>query len=523
MKRFGEIFLFGAVIMITVASCEKPGIITDNYCGESPEEETFNSTTISVRPANSVVAPCRVLLTSGERYKAETLCISSSGLMETETVFLDVDADLTEQYSVKTGIDFKPLPRSFYEIENDGIIELADNNPVYSIIKIYETNLVGNTLDPGRYLLPIVPRAKNNKVMNSTIYFDVIIREPFRGDATLYQGEDAFFVFYVNTANYDPRIVTDYYMSKYNMFEGMKMEYAAQIGHIINLKTSTIGYDPASERALFTLSSDLRYVLDNYDKYLLPIAETGRKICLSIEGGNTGTGFCNLSDTQIDDFASQVKRVVDYYNLDGINLWDKNSGYELDGAPQINTTSYPKLIRSLREFLGPDKLLTLTDYESPTEYFWDLDATGGISVGNFLDYAWSGYNNNMDGYQVVDPYNQGANGVSTLHARRPIAGLDSSKYGCINEAYVSSQTTDFAVILQSQGNLIDWAKNLRHNNIIVSDDIRTNLQDNLEGVYTGEIIRFLMLDSVFLGGRFDYAIDHSRLSLMGFNKWVKDW
>lgn len=52
----------------------------------------------------------------------------------------------------------------------------------------------------------------------------------------------------------------------------------------------------------------------------------------------------------------------------------------------------------------PDKLLTLADYEEPTEYFGDTEATGGIEVGQYLDYAWSGYMSESEDIQLLDPW-----------------------------------------------------------------------------------------------------------------------
>ena len=67
------------------------------------------------------------------------------------------------------------------------------------------------------------------------------------------------------------------------------------------------------------------------------------------------------------------------------------------------------MIKTLRETIGSDKLITLTDYEDPTAYFWDTEAMGGIAVGEYLDYAWSGYNSEEEQVQIVDPWHQGAN------------------------------------------------------------------------------------------------------------------
>ena len=107
----------------------------------------------------------------------------------------------------------------------------------------------------------------------------------------------------------------------------------------------------------------------------------------------------------------------------------------------MNTTSYPKLVKALREVLGPDKLLTLTDYEEPTEYFWDTEATGGIKVGEYLDYAWTGYCDEDYPFEIVDPYHPDDPNVSKEHIRKPIAGLDATKFGCINAPWQKGPRT----------------------------------------------------------------------------------
>lgn len=86
----------------------------------------------------------------------------------------------------------------------------------------------------------------------------------------------------------------------------------------------------------------------------------------------------------------------------------------------------------MREALGDGLLVTLTDHMEPTEYFWDTAAMGGIEVGKYLDYAWSGYLDNSKDMQIVDPWHQGAAFVSAEWPRKPIAGLAPAKYGCVN-------------------------------------------------------------------------------------------
>lgn len=215
-----------------------------------------------------------------------------------------------------------------------------------------------------------------------------------------------------------------------------------------------------------------------------------------------------------------MKTIVDRYHLDGVNLWDRDSKYGKDNSfPNVNTTSYPKLIKALRQALGNYKLLTLVDYEEPTEYFWDTEACGGIEVGRLIDYAWSGYNKPTEEpyeIEVVDPYHQGMPGVSVKYPRKPIAGLNPKRYGCTNAYWHKGQN--------SYTYLIQWEDNgLRQNNIFVFEDIRSLLQDAYEGGTWNPEMFFMNL---FESESFHYNIDVMQLSDIkgsGYNKWIKIW
>lgn len=162
---------------------------------------------------------------------------------------------------------------------------------------------------------------------------------------------------------------------------GTTVAWYDAVGNIINLRTVMLDYDAATGRALLNLGNDMRYVLDHAVKYIRPLQEHGSKVCISIEGSGKGLGFCNLTDEQIVDFVAQVKTVVEEFGIDGINLWDRSAGYGKEGMPAVNTTSYPKLIKALREALGSEKLLTVTVYGEPTSTFWDTEATAASPSG----------------------------------------------------------------------------------------------------------------------------------------------
>lgn len=231
-------------------------------------------------------------------------------------------------------------------------------------------------------------------------------------------------VFYVNTETYQPSIAAAW---------GAKVNFSQlySLGNIVNLKRSTIGYNAASQRALLELGSDISYVLEHRDKYIRHLQEYERKVCLCIENGGKGIGFCNMNDTQIADFVRQVKDVIERYYLDGVNLWDEDSKYGKAGMPEMNTTSYPKLIKALREAL-PDKVLTLVDKGDATEYFYDVNKCGGIEVGHYIDYAWHGYFSQTEDLQIINPNPEGSAQAYSKYTRKPIAGLNETHYGSVN-------------------------------------------------------------------------------------------
>ncbi len=283
-------------------------------------------------------------------------------------------------------------------------------------------------------------------------------------------------VFYLNTERYQPLLADVFIYGKLSLMT-WETEKVCSFGNLVNLRQSSINFDQSSGRAILSLDSDLRYVLEHTDKYIRPLQNRGRKVCVCIQNGGNGIGFCNMTDSQIADFTAQVKDVVELYGLDGINLWDEASGYGKEGFPPMNTTSYPKLIKALRESM-PDKLLTIVDKEEPTEHFHDVTLCGGIEVGRYIDYAWHGYFSHDEITQIVEPWE--SDHPYSNYTRNPIAGLSPEKYGCVTIARQPAGE----LILNGQRRVMKWkSEGRKKNNIIVFGfDLSSNEQD---GLYEG--------------------------------------
>lgn len=513
-------------------SCTK--LESSENSGKGLDEESIDAINISIHGSESLDNTVFVKLTDVNTSGSGKLLISSSKSLESATaITLSPDTTLVAAYNTKNKTAYKALPPGFYTPAGDNVVTLysGDNVSATMDMTFRTAGTSGKTLSMGEtYLLPLRVSAEGVKMSSNVVYFVVNCETQFKEKGELLDNPDiATFVFYVNTSDYDPRLVTDYYLQKYT--ETFQEEWNRTIGNIINLRKSYSWYDEDSGRVSFYLSSDLSYVLNNYDTYIRPLQDAGRKVCISIEGHAGGVGFCNMTDSQIEDFVVQVKAVLDRYPIDGINLWDRYSGYGAEGAPAVNTTSYPKLIKALREAIGSAKLLTLTDHEEPTEYFWDTAATGGIRVGDYIDYAWSGYNAADEYYQVVDPWHQGESCVSSLHPRQPIAGINRVKYGSINAPWNQGNRWESADLKASTDKVKEWVSNgFSNNKMLVFEDAQTSLQDYKEAVWKFSI----QLLSALLNGEEEYLYQFYARELdtfyidgvpvsEGYNKWSKDW
>ena len=505
-----NLFLLAVIAGLTgnlLASCDK---LEDavSHGGFQPDEEQLESPLcISFRTENTVERTVKSAVQRGESLNIALQIIPNQELKVSELVTISVDETLVSGKRL--------LPKSFYSFDDGGIIILPSGKQSTGSINLTISTIsaTGEYLESGIYCLPIVANTAAQSIVDNTLMIELNVLDITFDRPALYSGEDCFTVFYLNTSQFDPRLVTDFVVAKMNsMFEPI---WENAIGHILNLRTVTVDWDENSKRAVLNLGPDMRYLCDHYELYLKPIQDTGRKLCICIEGGNKGIGFSNMSEAQISDFVSQIKHIIEQYGFDGVNLWDKNSGYGKDGMPPMNTTSYPILIKKLREELGTNKLITIADYAEPTEYFWDTEATGGIEVGQYLDYAWSGYVNGNEPIQIIDPYHQGSEFVSTRYPRKPIAGLSPNKYGCVHTTWYRWEDCGYDAVSR-------WVENgFRQNSISVYYDIRSNLQDKYEGqIYTPqELLQYLEANTY----TYMFAIKNFRTEGSGYGKWLKEW
>lgn len=525
----GNTIILLSVLSMALASCTD--LTLQEMTGSQPDMEQYRADpTIFLKVAQSPDNTVRITLNAGDGFTTAELHVkSNAAMLARQTIQLKTgDEKAVEEYSLATGIQYTLLPAPFYKFINGSTIDMhkGTTSSAAKQLRIFARNPLDNTLEPGRYLLPVTGSSILGEIADSTVFIDVTVRSPYEDPDgyELYTGEDMFTVFYINTTQFDPRLAND--MIIYDMFGSQGDNSYKGLGNIVNLRTASVNYDSMTGKVSVQPGADLRYVLEHSTERIRPVQESGRKVCVCIEGGGKGIGFCNFTDSQISDFTASVKRMVDTYGLDGVNLWDRNAGYDRaveNGFPGMNTTSYPKLLKSLREALGSHRLITLTDYEQPTEYFWDTDATGGIQPGQYLDYAWSGYCDGSEPVQIVDPWHQGYPDVSTLHPRKPIAGLSPKRYGCVHATIYTGFNLAKADVLT------EWVgKGYNPNGISVYYDIRSQVQDQYESgsCWNPSYILQNWFDNYGIAiniRRLNNTLSESNPSGAKYNKWAKDW
>lgn len=116
---------------------------------------------------------------------------------------------------------------------------------------------------------------------------------------------------------------------------------------------------------------------------VLALREQNPKLKIMISIGGWGSG--NFSEMAADEnlrkaYCADVKRVVDKYRLDGIDLdWEypTSSAAGISSSPE-DTENYVLLFRDMRAALGDDVLLTVASA---------CDADNGVDIPNIVQYV----------------------------------------------------------------------------------------------------------------------------------------
>lgn len=191
-----------------------------------------------------------------------------------------------------------------------------------------------------------------------------------------------------------------------------------QLVDIVILFSSNINYDPTTDKVKVTHNANVQHLLDNRDKYIKPLQDSGIKVVLSVLGNHDRSGVANLSDSTAIEFAQHIKQVCDTYNLDGVFFDDEYSAYQKPapaGFVAPSNKAAAKLIYETKKAM-PNKLSMVYVY-TRTADFSGVNSIQEAPAGDYIDYALHDYGQNFD-----------------LSTRYP--GLPKSKWGMSSAEYV---------------------------------------------------------------------------------------
>lgn len=121
------------------------------------------------------------------------------------------------------------------------------------------------------------------------------------------------------------------------------------------------------------------------------------KILLSIGGWGSGR-FSEMAatDSTLNSFTADCKRVVDEFKLDGIDIdWEYpgSDAADISAAPE-DVENFSKLMNGIREAIGPDKLVTLATGATAEYYDFPgfIDAVDFVNIMTY-DMGWAPYHN----------------------------------------------------------------------------------------------------------------------------------
>lgn len=422
------------------------------------------------------------------------------------TVTVDADATLVDEYNKDKAEEAKLtlFPLDKVSFPDGKALTIGKGAKTSDMLQIAFSR---ESVEKGAYLLPMRATVANNDMAPSEkdqiIYYRILVGEII--PETQLDAYTFKIVGYVNTEEMNPLMGNQFYVTT---FDEDFNEITKTWLDIEVLRPAAIKFDKTTQRAILDIGPDMQYVLSNRDKYITPLQKASRKTLICITGGNTGLGFCNITDAQIADFLFQLKYVVETYKLDGVNYFDIEASYGKDGMPDVNPASYAKLIKATKEALGDGKLVTVACDAESTDLL--AVAQDGIEAGKYIDNAWSGI---FD--KVVDAYADGAE-------LKPIAGLEQSKYG---GALLKTNSTTIQETLKPT--LIPALKSLyretQSGNIFAFWDMPTSSA----GYERGPVDTFEILAESFTDWDWEYDgavyLMETTLEFRGYGKFVKDW
>lgn len=476
--------IWAAMLALTGCSDEK----FTREAGTTPDGEALTGIRAELRRADQIDDAVRLLDADVDDYLC---CRLSSPARKEMTLTLALDEKAVEIYNNANGTDYVLFPK-----ENITLFHQSSIAPGQESSNNVRVTFKREGVAEGTYLLPVKAAIDDPGVRQQDEDMTVVYQVRVFEDTPRTELDQWPFITvgYINTEQMSPLFVNTLYATVVVMGPPMQRTDKTWLD-LVPLRRAAVVKDKTTGSVSLELGPDLAYVLNNREKYMVPLQRCGRKVLICIHGC-----LRSLDDHQIAEVAYRIGTVVARYEIDGVNFFDLGDSYA--DAVDINPASYAKLIKATKETLG-SKLVTIACDAASTD---ELSvAQEGVEAGRYLDYAWSGI---FD--KVVDAYVEGSELL-------PVAGLDRAKYGSVAlETHTTAWNTQNSTRLTAE--IKDfWANSRESANVFAFWDMPSNEQ----GVEDGPISSFKIVGN---GLRPDFMVMFNRKGwVANYGNGLKDW
>lgn len=203
--------LLAATVLAGFTACETDTV--EQNGGKLPDKEAIESTYGMLRSNASTGNTVEMLLTAGTGFVTRDFYYQQTKpAADGTTLTLRIDESLVEGFNAANGVECQLLPTANCEFPDGQTLELAAEGQRSAAKRV---RILAEGLTAGEYLLPVTV-AEGSADDNQTLYYTLTVRDPQPGDYELHDGSDLFFVFYINTDQYQPLLVQDYLLQKNN-------------------------------------------------------------------------------------------------------------------------------------------------------------------------------------------------------------------------------------------------------------------------------------------------------------------
>lgn len=284
------------------------------------------------------------------------------------------DAAYRDKYNAANGTDYELYPEELVTFDNEGVFTI-EKNAVNTTLGMTVAG-ASEALDPDKiYMLPVAVTTTDAGIsVKENAGHCVYLFSDLRHVPGADKGADlpkGFLFFEVNDTNPLNALAC-------------QLEDGRLIWDVVVLFAANINYDSDNQRPYIKCNPNVQFLLDNNEEFLQPLRKRGIKVLLGLLGNHDMAGLAQLSKQGAKDFAAEVARYCEAYNLDGVNYDDEYSASPDLNNPafdQHSTAAAARLCYETKKAM-PDKLMTVFDWGAMygTATVDDVDADEWIDV-----------------------------------------------------------------------------------------------------------------------------------------------